>query len=63
MQTQQQQPSSLPCFTWSIQRIACVNQCSSLSLDNVSPALPLCRCDPPLSGAARYRAPARIAVF
>jgi len=34
--TQQQQLSSLPCFTWSIQRIACVNHCSSLSLDNMS---------------------------
>jgi len=44
--TQQQQLSSLPCFTWSIQRIACVNHCCSLSLDNVSPAPPLCQCDP-----------------
>jgi len=59
MHTQQQQLSSLPYFTWSIQRIAYF---SSLSLNNVSPAPPLRRCDPPLSGAARYRAPTRIAV-
>jgi len=37
--TQQQRLSSLPYFTWSIQRIACVNHFSLLSLDNVSPAL------------------------
>jgi len=36
MHTQQQQLSNLPCFTWSIRRIACVNHCSSLSLDNMS---------------------------
>jgi len=57
--TQQQQLSSLPCFTWSIQRIACVDHCSSL--DNVFPVLPLCQRDRLLSSAAQYRAHARVA--
>jgi len=44
------------------QRIACVNHCSLVSLDNAPPALPLCQCDSPLSGAERYRAHMHVAV-